>query len=453
MKTTAAAVLVMAAAGLGLGAAAFAQEAAAPPAPANAQATADAISKQVADLRGLPFKRSVPVETQSPAQFGEYVRGRIDDVVPRNLRNHYGRIVRTLGLYRGPEIQDFSAMMSSVMTSQAGAYYDPKKQRFYMLMTRMPEMMQNVLYAHELYHALQDQHFDLTRYIEMEGGKRTLDSDQLLARQSVVEGEATYVMTLWALQRTIGSVPPREMLAQVIGMQSSMSLDQMRTMIEQQPQLAQQVGDDLRDAMKAAQSIPPFILDEMVGAYLKGMGFIFAVQGQGWSAVEKLYRDRPVRSTEQILHPEKWTAGDDPVGFDWPDFATVAQLRAWELIDNDVLGEFRWRTVFRENGAGDISESAAAGWGGDRYAVFKRKDSDATLLLLRTAWDSPADAAEFATGYKRVLATKYAERPTPTRVVQEGSDVLIVEGGDAAGLDALLGVVRNARRKVANSRP
>ena len=412
---------------------------------ADAQRTADAIAAEVAGIRGLPL-RAVPVETQSPERFGEYVRGRIDEAVPPSLSGHYDAIVRTLGLYRGPRIDDFPTLMSSVMASQAGAYYDPKAKRFYMLMTRMPELMQGVLYSHELYHALQDQHFDLTRYLEFDRSPRSLDSDQMLARQAVVEGEATYVMTLWTLQRTMGAIPPREMLAQVIGLQSSMSLEQMRAMIEQ-PQVAEQVGEDLRDAMKAAQSIPPFLLDEMIGAYMKGMGFVFAIQGRGWPEVEKLYASRPVRSTEQILHPEKWTAGDDPVAFDWPDLASVPELAAWELLDSDVLGEFRWRTVFRENGAADVAEAAAAGWDGDRYAVFKRKGSDAMLLLWRTAWDTPADAAEFAAAYRRVLASKYEGKAPPARVVQEGADVLIVEGGTAAGLDALVSVVRKARKR------
>src|SRR5262245_40809178 len=127
-------------------------------APANAgspdpQPMADAIAKEVAQIRGLSFKQPVPAEIQSKESFGEYVNGRIDEVVPPNVRQHYGKIVRTLGLYRVPAIEDFSAMMGTVMTSQAGAYYDPEKQRFYVLMTKMPELMQGVLYSHELYHA------------------------------------------------------------------------------------------------------------------------------------------------------------------------------------------------------------------------------------------------------------------------------------------------------------
>ena len=57
-------------------------------------------------------------------------------------------------------------MMTTVMTSQVGAYYDPEKHSFFVVMGGMPDLMQGVMYSHELYHALQDQHFDLVRYVE-----------------------------------------------------------------------------------------------------------------------------------------------------------------------------------------------------------------------------------------------------------------------------------------------
>ena len=90
-------------------------------APVELQGTVDAIAKEVAQIRGLPFKRGVPAERQSTAQFQEYLRRKIDEVVPASILLNYGRIVRTLGLYRGPAIDDYSAMMTSVMGSQAGA--------------------------------------------------------------------------------------------------------------------------------------------------------------------------------------------------------------------------------------------------------------------------------------------------------------------------------------------
>ena len=98
---------------------------AAPSVPADPQVVVDGIARDVAQIRGLPFKQPVAVGQQSPADFGQYVSRRIDETVPEGIRSHYGKIVRTLGLYRGQPIDDFRGMMTSVMTSQVGAYYDP----------------------------------------------------------------------------------------------------------------------------------------------------------------------------------------------------------------------------------------------------------------------------------------------------------------------------------------
>lgn len=410
------------------------------------QATADTIGKEVAQIRGLPFKHPVGAETQSAQEFSKYVQRQIDAEVPPSVRQHYGLIVKTLGLYRGPVIDDFNAMMTSVMVSQAGAYYDPQKQRFYMLMNRMPEMMRDALYSHELYHALQDQYFDLSRYMGWGQGSPGLNSDQKLARAAVVEGEATYMMTLWMFQKMMNGAPPREALATAVEMQAGMGIEQIRAML-QKPQMGELVGEDIQAALESTDKIPAFILEEMVGAYLKGMGFVFAVQEQGWPMVEKLYREYPPQSTEHVLHPEKWLAREAAVGIEWPDLGKVAELRDWELLDSDVLGEFRWRSVFKEYGLASEAESAAAGWGGDRYAVFKRKGSDATLLLLSTAWDSKKDAEEFAGAYRRVLKMKYAGAPVASQIVEDGTDVLVVEGGDEADTGSLMETVKRARKR------
>jgi hypothetical protein len=426
---------------------AHSQDAATKP-PADPQALADSIAQDIAQIRGLPFEHPVGVENQSAAQFGEYVSHRIDEVVPEDVRRNYGTIVRTLGLYRGPPLADFESMMTTVMTSQVGAYYDPDKQHFYVVMTGLPELLQNALYSHELYHALQDQHFGLAKYLEMGERRdtRSFSGDARLARQAVVEGEATYIMTLWMMRKMTASIPPRDVLAKVVGMQANMSMDQLRQTLSN-PEVAKFVGGELESAIKSTRDIPPFIIESMMGAYLKGLSFVFAVQEQGWPSVEKLYGEYPPQSTEQILHPEKWLAREGPTAFEWPKFEKVRALEGWELLDDDVLGEFQWRIVLKEYGLASQAESVAAGWGGDRYAVFKRKDSDATLLLLRTSWDSDADAKEFVEAYRQVLAAKYADSKTPTRVVQNGVDVLVVEGGDEANIDSLLKIVRQAKKK------
>jgi len=319
------------------------------------------------------------------------------------------------------------------MTSQAAAYYDPAEKRIYILSGTGDELELGLIYAHELYHGMQDQYFDLEAYLP-QGSK--LDGDQLLARQAVVEGEATYIHTLWAVRKMMNSMPSRELIAPAIRMQADLTIDQLRGM----------VGESAQEAMAQIDDIPPFILETLLGNYLKGAAFIFAVQEQGWPAVETLFKAYPPQSTEQILHPEKWLAHEGPATIVWPDFARVPALRDWQLLDDDVVGEIQWRIIFNAQGLQGEAEAAAAGWDGDRYAVFKRKGSDETLLLLRTSWDSEAEATQFVTAYRRALAVKYEGASDPVRVEQQGADVFIVEGGRKADLDALIKVVHQAKK-------
>lgn len=136
------------------------------PAPATAPAAVEKadpkalvleLQKDVAALRGLPFKTDVAAAVQSQEDFAAYLDERIDETVPEVLNTHYGAIVKRLGLYRGT-LDNFGDTAKAVMSSQAAAYYDPEKQTFYMLMQDMPELMTRMLYSHELYHGLQEHH-------------------------------------------------------------------------------------------------------------------------------------------------------------------------------------------------------------------------------------------------------------------------------------------------------
>src|SRR5262245_30669802 len=75
-----------------------------PAAPDDVQALVTKVEADVAELRGLPFKRPVSAERQSQEQFAEYLDGRLRDQVPDPQEQYFGYIVRKLGLYRGPLI-------------------------------------------------------------------------------------------------------------------------------------------------------------------------------------------------------------------------------------------------------------------------------------------------------------------------------------------------------------
>jgi hypothetical protein len=240
--------------------------------------------------------------------------------------------------------------------------------------------------------------------------------------------------------------PTRELMAPAVRLQSQMDMAAVGAMMKHS-EAAKLAGGSATDAIAASESIPAFIMESMLGVYLKGLAFVFAVQEQGWSEVEKLYTEYPPQSTEHILHPEKWQAREAPSDIAFPALEKVAALKEWELLTTDVVGELQWRIIFAEQGLGADAESAAAGWDGDRYLIFKRKDSDATLMLMSTSWDSPAQAKEFASAYARLLAKKYVDAAEPTRVVQKKENVYIVEGGAAKHMEALLKVVTKSTKR------
>jgi hypothetical protein len=203
-------------------------------------------------------------------------------------------------------------------------------------------------------------------------------------------------------------------------------------------------GQDVQASIDAMEHIPAFMMETMIGVYLKGMGFVHQVVKSDWSEASRLYSDPP-RSTEQILHPEKWRNGDDPVTIDFPDFSDADLLSDWTMLDSNVVGEFQLRIIFNEFDMASRSAEIAAGWDGDRFAVFER-DED-LLLLWFTTWDSSAEADEFAQSYRQLLATKYAGQDEATAVEVRGSDVLIVEGGAAEETDSIIELLATATRR------
>lgn len=407
----------------------------------NPPVLAARIQKEVAEIRGLEFKKPIGVDHQSMEDFEKYLDAELSRQMPEQRTRYFGRIVQKLGLFRGPVIEDMMGMVKEVMKSQAAAYYDPATEKFYVIMSGMGELELGSIYAHELYHGLQDQYFDLDEYLLDQAGG-ALNDDELLARQAVVEGEATYLMNLWTMKSMMGSLPDRRMLAPIVRMQSQMDLETMKQMIKSMAATGL-ISDEMQSAMDAIDEIPAFMMESLFGVYLKGMAFVFEVHREGWSKVEELYSDPPV-SSEQILHPEKWFEHEAPLRYEWPDFDAEDLFEGYELIDSNTIGELQWRLIFSEFEMGRRANETAAGWGGDSYAIVRSIQDDTLSLLLVTHWDTPEDATEFADAYRELLEIKYADEQEPTFVVLEGNDVFIAEGEPALTESSLLEFMKRA---------
>jgi hypothetical protein len=107
--------------------------------------------------------------------------------------------------------------------------------------------------------------------------------------------------------------------------------------------------------------------------------------------------ERPPASTEQVLHPEKYEASEDPVDVELPDGLIEGMGAGWTLGLEDTFGEYQIGIWLQDSGNPDATAAlAAAGWGGDRMAYLTGPDG-ADALVWRTDWDTEDDAAQFTT--------------------------------------------------------
>src|SRR5439155_12188100 len=74
------------------------------------------------------------------------------------------------------------------------------------------------------------------------------------------------------------------------------------------------------------------------------------------------------------------------------------------------LGEFGTRLfLFRHLGSTNVAATAAAGWGGDRYAVVRTPKGDGIAWV--STWDTSNDVAEFVRALTGTVAKRYGDEP------------------------------------------
>jgi hypothetical protein len=397
----------------------------------------------VEKLRGLTFKQDVPTRYQETAEFQAYVRREIARELPPERSSNLSAALAHLGFLTKP--LDLAATLEHALTTQAGAYYDPIAKAFFLVLVPESEQILDTLSSHELTHALQDQHFDLARFVPPDN---SLDEDAATARRFLVEGEATFVMTLYQLHTLVGDKITPSMVTRLraqFGQFANLDADGLRAQFKAQAQLLGLKDPEIKKSIDAVDDIPATILVPLFLSYLQGaMVALTAYEHGGWAAVDDLYRVPP-SSTEQVLHPEQKMY---PV-HELPRRVVLAKPRDPEVASN-VLGELQWKIYFQQWKAADPVE-AAAGWGGDRYSVTRDKAGQ-LLGRIATTWDTEENAVQFAAAYAASLAVRFpgadirkpedgVARPDGSKVFVRlaGKRVFIVDGAqDAKAIDALI---------------
>ncbi|MBA3454205.1 MAG: hypothetical protein H0T42_14010 [Deltaproteobacteria bacterium] len=406
---------------------------------AAALARVPGIQTKLAALRGLPMAGAVPALHQTADEFRTFVQQELAKELPPDKAEKMQAALLHIGLYMKPI--DLVKTLEQTMTSQAAAYYDPAAKKFFVVMAPDNDMMFDTISAHELTHALQDKHFDLVKYMPI-----TLDEDAGIARRFVVEGDATFSMFAYLATDAVGvdKLPSMiKMMRTQVEQMANMGLSDYADMMKQQAAAFGGMDEQMKTAMESMGELPPVIVGPMMASYMKGAVLAMtAYENGGWKTVDALYKTPP-DSTEQVLHPATKLYPKR----ERPKKVTLPKLAGTELTQN-VIGELQWSIYLQQWGA--ALPEAAAGWGGDRYAVMRGADGALTGYLA-TTWDSPKDAQEFHDAYVATLKARFPEADVSKPaagvarkdrgkvfVKLQGAHVFIVDGtDDAKALDLL----------------
>ncbi len=321
----------------------------------NATATVAEALELVARVRGLAVKSVVPGVRMARDALRAEVSRLLTDETPKEAID--GNAECLFALDTVPADFDFAATLAELYSAELAGFYDPKAKHM-VLATDLGEDAERMTLYHELVHALQDQHFDLEHAFDW----KPESSDQDGALHAVAEGDATSAMT--DIYAAASGTPAVQMPV------AAFKIDQL--LLQASPRLAH---------------VPGIIARSMIVPYVDGLAFVRYLREHagGWAGVDRALAARPA-STEQVLHPEKYLAGEPVIAL--PPLQAPPGFS--EASFRDVVGEQGLRVIFEEWAPAGLAAEGAAGWGGDRIAVFT--DGERRVVRWHLVFDRDADA-------------------------------------------------------------
>lgn len=382
----------------------------------------DEITRYVVNIRGIePLEDVQPVfltrvELRQRLET-EYTEARVSSALDRD-RDLY------VMLDLLDPAADFRQIALDSAAQNIAGFYTPYERVLYLVSESVNMFAsEEIAYAHEFAHALQDQHFGLARFLDAEDDE--VNADQAIAARALIEGDATLVMGAYQLTE----ITDNEL--QYIAYRASF------------------VEREVIEAVSPSLGVLTFF------PYLQGSSFVYSLwedAGFRWDSVNAAYDDPPI-SSEQVMHPDKYLVRDVPQTVTLPDLAPILG-EGWNEVERDVLGEIGLLAWLLDHLNYEAAAAAAAGWDGDAYSLWS--DGQGThVLAVKSVWDAPGEAAQFFetfTDYltRRALGVPELTLNEPGRRVWEyegratylaraGDQVLIVLAPNRIVLDAVRG--------------
>jgi hypothetical protein len=320
------------------------------PAAGTEAARVAAMLARVEKVRELASTKPVPGVVLDRAALIARVKAHVARELPPQAIRNEGLELQLFGFL--PTGFDYEAAEYDLLEEQLAGYYEPADGTMYLASDLQDDEAEATL-AHELVHALQDQHWDLERRSRYHPGT----GDQAETVSALAEGDATSAMYDMIVPKVLGA--------------HATALDV--------PDIAGQIREGISQGPGA--KAPHVMRSSLAAPYIYGSLFVNELRRQGgWAAVDRAWGDPPATS-EQILHVEKWLAHEPALPVHAPPFASLGP--GWSVADEDSEGELGTRTAFEEwlplEGAAD----ASGGWGGDRAVLVTSGDKAAFGWRLR----------------------------------------------------------------------
>ena len=329
----------------------------------------DSLRPAVERAMGVPFKSVPRSAMRSREQLRRYLVGKLEEPEQEARTRQSETVYHLLGLL--PDSVRLKAVLLDVLTEQVAGYYDPDSAMLFGV-TGQDESRTLQTLAHEMVHALQAQYVRVDSILD-----DVRDADRLAAARAVLEGEATVAQ--------IRMLQPNVDLAQ-LGEAWSLMRGQLK---------------EVQSTMPAFARAPFVLREELLFPYLSGGEFM-----RWWETTplrDSLpYGPRMPRSTEQILHPDRYLSGDAPVS------VSIDSTGDGSDDLDDVLGDLSVRLLTGAlRGSPEPPLAAPSGWGGDRYRVLETPEGPALIWFV--VWDNPAVARRFVDGTGAALLARERE--------------------------------------------
>jgi hypothetical protein len=367
-------------------------------APAQSQAdsqallsAADSVLEEVSQITGWPIKSQLKKQIVTREEVQKYLTENLrEEYTPKELHVQEATL-KAFGLV--PPGFDLGKFLITFYTEQAAGFYDPRRKTM-CIADWVSADMQGIVLAHELTHALQDQNFDLDKFVHADRG----NDDAANARQAVVEGYATAAM----MQRMLGDVDLAAMPSLAPLLESVVH---------------QQLGE-----FPAFSSAPYFFRFQALFPYTEGMGFMQAgLKHGGWKALKQVFVNPPT-TTKEIFEPE-WYFEHKPLpAIALPPPEALANVPHLEKLDENTMGQMGYYSLLGQFVSEAETKSVSSEWLADRYILYEDAGAHRYALVGRTLWSSPEAAAEFCNDYHSILSRKY---PALTADKQSTTDLLL----------------------------